>query len=134
VLGEHRAALRGRLLGLLFLGSGASSAVSCGARGGRGGVGAFASRSATPFWIATAHSTASTAPGNSTSAPSPISLTTRPRYSTISGSMNSLRSAFKRAIVASLVRPYQPAVGDNICGQYRRKLAFDARGDGGSLR
>ena len=34
--------------------------------------------SATPFWIATAHSTASTALPNSTRAPSPVSLTTRP--------------------------------------------------------
>ena len=67
--------------------------------------GSAAWRSATPFWIATAHSTASTALANSTSAPSPISLTTRPRYSAISGSMNSLRSAFRRAIVPASSAP-----------------------------
>jgi hypothetical protein len=40
--------------------------------------GITASRCVTPFWIATAHSTASTGLANLTSAPSPISLTTLP--------------------------------------------------------
>ena len=50
-------------------------------------------------WIAAAHSTASTTLANSTSTPSPISLTTRPRCSAIFGSMKSLRSAVRRACV-----------------------------------
>jgi hypothetical protein len=51
--------------------------------------GSAASRSAMPAWIATAHSTASTALPNSTRAPSPVSLTSRPRCSAIRGSANS---------------------------------------------
>jgi hypothetical protein len=57
------------------------------------------SGSATPFWIAAAHSSASTTLANSTSAPSPMSLATRPWCPVISGSMKSWRNAFRRACV-----------------------------------
>ena len=67
--------------------------------------GSAAWRSATPFWIATAHSTASTALGELDQRAVPTSLTMRPRYSAISGSMSSLRSAFRRAIVPASSAP-----------------------------
>ncbi|MCH8855519.1 MAG: HlyD family efflux transporter periplasmic adaptor subunit [Proteobacteria bacterium] len=61
--------------------------------------GTSALRSAMPCWMATAHSTALTTLGNSTSAPSPISLTIRPPYSATVGSKNSARWALSAASV-----------------------------------
>ena len=43
--------------------------------------------------------------------------------------MNSLRSAFRRAIVPASSGAHEPAVADDVRGQNRRELAFDARGD-----
>jgi hypothetical protein len=52
-------------------------------------------------WISTAQRTASTTLANSTSAPSPMSLTMRPWCVAIVGLMNSRRSALRRASVPS---------------------------------
>ena len=73
----------------------------------------------------TAHWTASTTLANSTSAPSPVSLTVRPRCSAILGSMRSLRSALSRACVPALVLAHQPTVADHIGGENRGELAVE---------
>ena len=62
-------------------------------------IGSLDRTSANAFWIASAHSTASTTDGNSTSAPSPISLTSRPPRSAITGSNTSTRCALSAASV-----------------------------------
>jgi hypothetical protein len=49
--------------------------------------------------------TASTTLANSTSSPSPVVLTMRPRYSAIVGSITSARSAFSRRNVPSSSAP-----------------------------
>jgi hypothetical protein len=56
-------------------------------------------------WIAAAHWTASTTLANSTSAPSPMSLTIRPWNSSIAGSTNSRRQAFSRGSVPTSSSP-----------------------------
>ena len=68
-------------------------------------AGRSASRPAMPRWISTAQATASTTLANSTSAPSPMSLTIRPWCSAIAGSMNSRRWAFSRASVPASSAP-----------------------------
>ena len=62
----------------------------------RSASGTARSRSAMPFWIATAQATAWTALGNSHRMPSPMSLTTRPPCSATSGSTSSPRWALRR--------------------------------------
>jgi hypothetical protein len=63
------------------------------------GRGQAALRSAAPCWIATAQATASTTLSKATIAPSPISLTMRPRCAATRGSVSSARTALSRAIV-----------------------------------
>src|ERR1035437_9370003 len=62
-------------------------------------------RSAMPRWISTAQRTASTTLTNSTSIPSPVVLTIRPRCSVILGSTSSLRCAFSCRRVPSSSTP-----------------------------
>ena len=63
------------------------------------------SRSRTRLWISIAQITASTALANSTSTPSPISLTIRPEWAAIAGSMRSRRRAFRRDSVPASSMP-----------------------------
>ena len=58
-------------------------------------------RSTIAFWTSIAQRTASTTLRNSTIAPSPVRLTTRPLWTAMVGSMRSLRSALSRASVRS---------------------------------
>ena len=64
-----------------------------------------ASCSRTCLWISIAQVTASTALANSTSAPSPMSLTMRPEWAAIVGSISSRRKAFRRASVPASSMP-----------------------------
>ena len=61
--------------------------------------GTSALRAAMACWMAAAQATASTTLANSTSVPSPISLTMRPLWAAIVGSINSARHACKLASV-----------------------------------
>ncbi len=62
-------------------------------------------RSIMPFCTSTAQRTASTTLRNSTIAPSPVRLTTRPLWTAIIGSIRSLRSARSRASMRSSSEP-----------------------------
>ena len=79
-------------------------------------------RSTMPFCNSMAQRTASTTLRNSTSAPSPVRLTTRPLCTAIVGSTRSLRSARSRASVRSSSSAGQPAVADNIRRKDRREF------------
>ena len=74
-------------------------------------------RAAMICWISTAQRTASTALANSTSAPSPVRLTTRPRCSAILGSIRSRRTG--------LVSAHQARVAHHVRRQDRGQAAFD---------
>jgi hypothetical protein len=67
--------------------------------------GSSALRVAIARWIATAQATASTTLANSTSAPSPVVFTIRPRCAAICGSTSSRRCAFRRASVPTSSAP-----------------------------
>ena len=71
----------------------------------------------------TAHRTASTTLGNSSSRPSPVVLTIRPPYSAIFGSMSSRRWAFNAASVPLSSRPIRreyPATSADTIAASRR--------------
>ena len=87
---------------------------------------ASACGSASSFWIATAQATASTTEPNSTSTPSPISLTMRPLCSATSGSITSARSALTAAIVAAFVRLDQPRIADHVGHHDGRQPPLDS--------
>ena len=88
-----------------------------------GGTPAF--RSAIPRCTSTAQRTASTTLGNSTSSPSPVVLTMRPRCSAICGSTSSRRMALQGGERAFFVAPHQPRVARDICRQDRSQSALD---------
>jgi hypothetical protein len=71
-------------------------------------------RSIIAFWISVAQRTASTTLRNSTIAPSPVRLTTRPRCTATVGSIRSLRSALRRARIAQGYCPRQRRQGGYI--------------------
>ena len=71
----------------------------------RGSGATPALRSTMPFCTSIAQRTASTTPWYSTIEPSPVRLTTRPRWTAIVGSMRSLRSPLTRASVRSSSAP-----------------------------
>jgi hypothetical protein len=71
----------------------------------RSSSGRTALRSAMSRWMSIAAATASTADENSTSAPSPISLTMRPPWRAMAGSAACLRRSFRRASVPASSRP-----------------------------
>ena len=87
-------------------------------------LGTPAFRSAIPRCTSTAQRTASTTLANSTSSPSPVVLTMRPRCSAIFGSLSSRRIALKRGERAFLVPPHQPRVAGDIRRQYRSQPAL----------
>ena len=62
----------------------------------------------------TAQSTASTALANSINAPSPMSLTIRPRYSVMRGSIKVARSSLSAAQRSCLVRTHETAVANHV--------------------
>ena len=78
------------------------------------------------FGFAAAHSTASTTLANSTSAPSPVSLTIRPWCSAIWGSMKVSAQRLQARERPRLVGRHQPAVADHVRGQNRRELPIRA--------
>ena len=82
-------------------------------------------RSTISRWVSTAQRTVSTTLGNSTSMPSPVVLTMRPRCSLISGSRSWRRCALLAVERASLVGSHQPRVSRHIGGEDRGKTAFD---------
>jgi len=86
-------------------------------------VGMSASRSTIARWISTAQRTASTTLGNSTSTPSPVSLTMRPRCFLIFGSVSSRRCAFSRSSVPSssapIIREYPATSAARIAARPR---------------
>ena len=77
---------------------------------------AASSRSAMPRWMRIAHSTASTALANSHSAPSPMSLTMRPRCSARSGS-TSFAVRLEALEGAALVGLHQARVAGHVRGE-----------------
>ena len=86
-------------------------------------VGMSASRSTIARWISTAQRTASTTLGNSTSTPSPVSLTMRPRCFLIFGSVSWRRCAFSRSSVPSssapIIREYPATSAARIAARPR---------------
>ena len=80
-------------------------------------------RSAMPRWTVAAQRRASTTLANSTSAPSPISLTMRPWHASIAGSISSRRRLEPRER-ARLVLAHEAAVADDVGGQDRRHPPF----------
>ena len=70
-----------------------------------------------PRCISTAQRTASTALANSTSMPSPVVLTMRPRWLAMAGSIRSLRCPLSARSVADLIGAHELAVADDIRGQ-----------------
>ena len=94
------------------------------------GLPALCSR--TCFCTSIAQLTASTALANSTSAPSPMSLTIRPEWAAISGSMRSRLMAFKRARVPAssipMRREYPTTSADRIAASllWTRSSAIQA--------
>ena len=89
-----------------------------------GGTAVFCS--AMPRWISTAQRAASTALANSTSMPSPVVLTMRPRCAAIPGSTSVFRNALQLRERALLVATHQPAVAGDIRRQDRRQSPFHA--------
>jgi len=65
-------------------------------------------------WISTAQRTAPTTLANSTSTPSPVVLTMRPRCSVILGSITALPVAFQGYQRAFLVNAHQARIAGNI--------------------
>ena len=90
-------------------------------------------RSPSPVWIATAHSTAATTDGNSSSSPSPVVLTMRPQDLAISGSINSDRWARSVESVPVSSPPMSSGVADDVGCNDRRKSALDPYWHAGSL-
>ena len=82
-------------------------------------------RSAIARCTSTAQRTASTTLANSTSTPSPVVLTMRPRCSAILRIDQLARQAFSARERAVLVGAHQPAVADDIGGQDRREPPLD---------
>ena len=74
-------------------------------------------------WTSTALRTASTALANSTSIPSPVVLTMRPRWEAMVGSTRVFLRAFSRASVPSS-SPHQTAIPGNIRRQHCRQSPF----------
>ena len=87
-------------------------------------------RSTIAFCISIAQRTASTTLRNSTMAPSPVLLTTRPLWTAIVGSMSSLRNARRRPSVPILVHARQPAEADDVSGEDCRDLPTLRQGAG----
>ena len=89
--------------------------------------GTSAFRAAISPWISTAHSTASTTLGNSTSRPSPISLTMRPWCVEIAQSISASRCDLRRASVptssASMSRLYPTTSTHRIAASLRSTLS-----------
>ena len=83
-------------------------------------------RSAISRCTSTAQRTASTTLANSTSSPSPVVLTMRPRCSLIFGSASS-RAAPSARKGAFLIRPHQPRIASDIGGENGGELAFETR-------
>ena len=77
-------------------------------------------------WISTAQRAASTALANSTSMPSPVVLTIRPRCAAIAGSTSVFRNDFSLRKRAFLVATHQPAIAGDIRRQHSRQSPFHA--------
>ena len=71
-----------------------------------------------PRWISTAQATAFTTLGNSTSMPSPVSLTMRPLCSAILRVDQLVAAGLERGERGGLVDAHEPAVADHVGGQY----------------
>ena len=82
-------------------------------------------RSAIAFWTAIAHCTASTALANSTSAPSPIIFTMRPRCAGDRRVEELAPDLSERRERADLVLAHHAAVADHVGGKDRRKTPRD---------
>ena len=83
-------------------------------------------RSAIAACTSTAQRTASTTLANSTSRPSPVVLTMRPRCSAIFGSISSRAERLEPAERAFLVGSDQPRIAGHIGREDRREPTFDA--------
>ena len=68
-------------------------------------------------WMSAAQATAFTTLGNSTSMPSPVSLTMRPWCSAILPSTSSRAMRLERRERPRLVDAHEPAVADDVGGQ-----------------
>jgi hypothetical protein len=80
-------------------------------------------RATMPRWITTAQPTASTTLANSTSAPSPVVLTMRPRWVAIAGSMSARRWAFSAPNVptsSTLISRLYPTISEARMAASRR--------------
>ena len=80
-------------------------------------------RSAIPRCTSTAQRTASTTLANSTSKPSPVVLTIRPRCSAIFGSISSPQMRLQPLERALLVRSHQARIAGHIGGEDRGEAA-----------
>ena len=89
--------------------------------------GSAASRSATPFWIATAHSTASTALGELDQRAVAHQLDDAAAVLGDQRLDELLAQRLQARDRAGLVGPHEPAVADHVRGQNRRQLPFHAR-------
>ena len=81
-------------------------------------------RPAMPRWIAAEQATALTTLGNSTSMPSPISLTIRPRCSAMLVVDEFLAMGVQSRQGAGLVEAHQPGIADHVGSKDRGKAAL----------